>query len=36
MYDEKQHAFAEKMGSYVIEVGSSSRDIRLRREVTCA
>ena len=36
VYDEKQHAFAEKMGSYVIEVGSSSRDIRLRREVTCA
>ena len=33
VYDEKQHAFAEKMGSYEIEVGSSSRDIRLRREV---
>ena len=33
VYDEKQHAFAEKTGSYEIEVGSSSRDIRLRREV---
>ena len=33
VYDEKQHAFAEKMGSYEIEAGSSSRDIRLRREV---
>ena len=32
VYDEKQHAFAEKMGSYEIEAGSSSRDIRLRRE----
>lgn len=32
VYDEKQHAFAEKMGSYKIEAGSSSRDIRLRRE----
>ena len=32
VYDEKQHAFAEKTGSYEIEVGSSSRDIRLRRE----
>ena len=33
VYDEKQHAFAEKTGSYEIEAGSSSRDIRLRREV---
>ena len=32
VYDEKQHAFAEKMGSYEIEAGSSSRDIRLRWE----
>ena len=32
VYDEKQHAFAEKTGSYEIEVGSSSRDIRLRRD----